>query len=129
MESEKLQYLSPSLFQRGVGIFLGLILILILIHLIRTNRMRERLALPWLLSAVAIILLSLFNPLLKFLTQMIGAGTPLTFLFSMSIFLLVVNSIFLATRLSRLDHLVQELAIHNALLKHQLDELDQASFK
>ena len=125
--SDKIHYMEPTMFQRGVGVFLGLMLCLLIIHLIRTNKLKERLALPWLFSGVAIILLSLFSPILRFLTELIGAGTPLTFLFSMSIFFIVINSIFLATRLSKLVHLVQELTIHNALLKNQIEELEAGS--
>jgi hypothetical protein len=112
---EPLAFIEPTLYQRGVGVVLGVAMIWITVKLIRQFRLKEEHALPWLIGGVGIILFCLFMPLLKLFTWALGAGTPTTALFAASILFLLVQNLIYASALSRQKRQIQDLALTLAL--------------
>jgi hypothetical protein len=109
------QFAEPTLYQRGVGVAVGIVLILLTISLLRRFRMKEEHGLPWLLGGAALVLFSLFPPLLKVVTLAMGAGTPATALFAGCILFLLTLNLLFSIVLSRLKRQVQTLAIELAI--------------
>ena len=103
---------------RVLAVVLSLALVAVVLMLVRRRTLREEYTPIWLGVAGAIALLSLFNPLLLWLTRAVGAWTPSSAIFFFGQIFLVGICLNYAVRLSKLTldvkNLNQELAILRA---------------
>ncbi len=97
-------------------LLLGLIL-----YLIRKRKLREEYALLWLVVGAGVIALTLYYPLLVWLTALIGAVDPTSTLFLFSLIFLLVLSIHFSIAHSRLKDQIKDLTQELALLRHELE--------
>lgn len=125
MNQDGIFFVEPTIYQRSVGLVLGLILIIITMRMIKNFRLREEHALPWLAGGVFLVLLCLSVPVLKFFTMLIGAGSPTTALFAGCIFFLIVQSLALTSTVSRQKKQIQSLVIELALYKSSPEEQEK----
>jgi hypothetical protein len=124
MQMLAIQFIEPTVYQRAIGVIAGFMLIVITVSLLRKFHMREEHGLPWLIGGAALMLLSVFVPLLKLATRAMGAGTPTTALFAGCIFVLVVQSLVFSVSLSRLKKQIQDLTIELSLQQVKLPGCD-----
>ena len=85
------------------------------IELVRRRRLKEEYSLLWILTAVALIVLSVWNQLLNDVSSLIGAAAPQSTLFFFGLMFVVLVLLHFSVRISALERrvtaLVQELGI------------------
>lgn len=111
---------------RLLAAVLGVVVVVLILWLVRTRRLREEFTPLWVAGAIGLAMVSLSFDLLRWLTTMIGAWTPSATIFFLSVAFLGIVSLAYAVRLSRLVIDVKNLAQEVALLRAQLDESESA---
>jgi hypothetical protein len=94
----------------------------VIVELVRRRRLKEEYSLLWIVTAVAMLVLSSWYDLVEWLTQLSGAVTPTTTLFIFGLVFLLLISVHYSTVLSRLTEQVRRLTQELALLSAERDE-------
>jgi hypothetical protein len=95
------------------------------IDMVRRRTLREEYSVLWLATSIIMFTLVIKYDWLEALTRFIGAGLPTTTLFIGSIIFLMLISVQFSIKISRLTNQVKNLAQDNALLRTELDRLQQ----
>ena len=102
------------------------LLLLIVLELIRGRRLKERYALLWLVTGVALLVLSIWRGGLNTIAGWLGvSGYPPAILFAAATLFVIVVLLHYSTVLSRLDDENVRLAQEVALIRARLRELEQ----
>jgi hypothetical protein len=100
------------------------ILLLIVLELIRSRRLRERYALLWLLTGVVLLALSLWRGGLNSIARWVGVETyPPAILFAVAALFILAVLLHYSTVISKLSDQNSILAQRLALLESRLDGL------
>ena len=108
-------------------IVIALVIILFVISLLRSRRLREKYAALWILVGTTVLILALAPALLKMLAHLLGFQVPSNFLFLLAILLLLGVSLHLSLEISRLEDETRVLAEHVAILDLMLSKLSPPS--
>jgi hypothetical protein len=101
----------------------SILLILIVFELIRSRRLRERYALLWLATGVALLVLSIWRGGLNTIAGWVGVSTyPPAVLFAVATVFILAVLLHYSTVISRLSDQSTILAQRVALLEQQQDE-------
>jgi hypothetical protein len=112
---------------RAVAVaFCGALLVLVL-WLVRTRRLREEFTPIWVAGAICTAVIALNFDLLRWLTALIGAWTVSATIFLLALSFLGAVSLFYAVRLSKLVLDVKNLSQEVALLRAQRQPPDASS--
>jgi hypothetical protein len=111
---------------RVLAAVLGVVVVVLILWLVRTRRLREEFTPLWIAGAIGLAAVSLSFDMLRLMTTLIGAWTPSATIFFLSLSFLGVVSLAYAVRLSRLVIDVKNLAQEVALLRAQIDESEAA---
>jgi hypothetical protein len=98
------------------------LLLLVIVELIRSRRLRERYSLLWLLTAVVLLVLSAWRTALGSLASAVGIYYPPTALFVLGSLFILGLLLHYSTVISRLSDQNTILAQRLALLEAKLDE-------
>ena len=98
----------------------SVLLLLVVLELIRSRRVRERYALLWLLTAVVLLVLSLWRDGLQKISSLVGIAYPPSALFVLGFLFIVVVLLHYSTVISRLSDQNTILAQRLALLESRL---------
>jgi hypothetical protein len=102
----------------------SLLLILIVLELIRGRRLKERYALMWLVTGVALLILSVWRGGLATIAGWFGVETyPPAILFALATLFIIIVLLHYSTVLSQLDDQSTVLAQRLALLEQRLDHV------
>jgi hypothetical protein len=105
----------------------SILLILIVLELIRSRRLRERYALLWLATGLVLLVLSLWRGALDTIAGWVGVTTyPPAVLFAVATLFILVVLLHYSTVLSRLSDQNAILAQRLALLEEQVREQEPA---
>ena len=105
-----------------VAAIASLVLILVVLELIRSRRLRERYALLWLLTGIVLLVLSLWRDGLGTIADAVGVETyPPAVLFAVASLFFVLVLLHYSTVISKLSDQNRILAQRLALLEHRLD--------
>lgn len=100
---------------RLVAIAGSLVLLLLIVDLVRRRRLKEEYSVLWVLTALALLVLSAWLPLLQWITNAIGGVAPSSTLFFFGLlfvfFMLLHFSLRVSTLERRLTTLVQEVGL------------------
>lgn len=100
---------------RFIAIGGSLALLIFVVELVRRRRLKEEYSLLWILTALAMLTLSVFVGLLKDITKLIGAIAPSSTLFFFGLLFILAMLLHFSVRISLLDRkvtaLVQEMGI------------------
>jgi hypothetical protein len=108
-----------------VGVIASLVLILVVIELIRGRRLKERYALLWLATGVALLVLSAWRDALNTIASWLGVtGYPPAVLFAVATLFILLVLLHYSTVISKLTDENGELAQRVALLELRLAELE-----
>lgn len=110
-----------------VAILGSLSLLGIVLELVRRRRMAEGYSLLWLLTALALVVLSLWRDLLDILAQMIGIFYPPTALFVVGFGFLILILLQFSLVITRLSAENKQLAQQLGILKWKLEQLQEES--
>ena len=108
-----------------VGIGLALIILVVVLWMLLTRKLREKYAVLWLVIALAVLVIGLFPGLLAGLTGMLGVQLPSNLLFAMAILLLLGVALHLSWELSQVEEETRRLAEESAIMRTQLERLEQ----
>jgi hypothetical protein len=115
--------------QQAFALVMSLALLVFIVEMVRRRRLREEYSWLWILVAVAILVLSAWFGLLKWLTQLIGAVTPVSTFFVFGILFLVVVNIYFSIKVSTLTTQVKNQAQRLAILGRYVQELREGHGK
>ncbi|MGH1978190.1 MULTISPECIES: DUF2304 domain-containing protein [Rothia] len=102
-------------------VFAAVIVLLVLAQ-VRSQNMKEKYAVLWLIVSAIIIILVIFPRLLLFFADLIGIESPVNLLFLLSIIMLIGVSLHLTAALSKMGEDIRILAEEVAILRAQFDE-------
>ncbi|MEO6822804.1 MAG: DUF2304 domain-containing protein [Candidatus Nanopelagicales bacterium] len=97
----------------------GLLLVLV-VELMRRQRLREKYAALWLLVSVAVLFFAIFPRLFTGISRLLGFGLPVNLAFALAVFVLLAVAMQLSFETGRLEDRVQRLAEEVALLRADL---------
>jgi len=100
----------------------SVLLLLVVLELIRSRRVRERYALLWLLTAVVLLVLSAWRDGLGKISDLVGIAYPPSALFVLGFTFIVIVLLHYSTVISRLSDQNTILAQRLALLESQVAE-------
>jgi hypothetical protein len=110
---------------RLFAIALGLAVLLFVVNLVRTKKLKEEFALLWLLTAVVLVLTPLFIDYLDLIAHGLGIDYPPAFIFLLAIISLLFILFQFSMRMSQFSEQIKVMAQELALLRAQLDETQQ----
>jgi hypothetical protein len=93
-------------------------------YLLRRGVLREKYAVLWLFFSGAALILAIFPGVLERVSAAIGVAQPVNLLFFTTVVLLVLVSVQLSFELSRHELRIRRLAEEVALLRMQIEELE-----
>ena len=105
-----------------VTLLAAVLLVILVIELVRRRRLSERYALLWLVSAFAILGLSIWQGLLEKLSKLIGVAYPPNALFLVAVVFILLLLLNFSTVLSRLQDETRILAQRLAILESDQSE-------
>ena len=105
-----------------VAAIASLVLLVVVFELIRSRRLRERYALLWLLTAVVMLVFSVWRSGLSRVSSTIGVAYPPTALLAIASLFILVVLLHYSTVISRLSDQNTILAQRLALLENRLSE-------
>ena len=98
----------------------SILLILVVLELIRSRRLRERYALLWLATGVVLLVLSAWRDALNTIAGWVGAGYPPAVLFAVGILFILLVLLHYSTVISKLADQNVILAQRLALLENRV---------
>jgi hypothetical protein len=111
-----------------VGVAASLLLILVVLELVRGRRLKERYALLWLATGVALLVLSAWREGLNTIAGWLGVtGYPPAVLFAVATLFILLVLLHYSTVLSKLTDDNVELAQRIALLEERVGRLSEAA--
>ncbi len=111
-----------------VGALAALLLVLVVLELIRSRRLRERYALLWLLTGVVLLVLSAWRGGLNTIAGWLGVtGYPPAVLFAVATLFILLVLLHYSTVISRLSDQNTILAQRLALLEERLGRSERPS--
>lgn len=93
------------------------LVVVALLYLLRTRRIREKYAGVWILLTLAVVVVGAFPQLAFWLSGLVGVQTPVNLVFSLAILVLLGVCIQLSTEVSHLEEETRTLAEEIALLR------------
>jgi hypothetical protein len=106
---------------RLVAILASLALLLVVLELVRRRRLLERYALLWMLSALALLALAAFQPLLIEIAELIGIEYPPSALFLIAFGFVLLLLLHFSVAVSRLADQSKVLAQRVAIMEERLN--------
>ncbi|MGQ9492166.1 MAG: DUF2304 domain-containing protein [Anaerolineae bacterium] len=110
---------------RLFAIVLGIAVLLFVINLVRTRKLKEEFALLWLLTGVVLVLTPLFIDYLDMLAYALGIEYPPALIFVLAIISLLFVLFQFSMRISRFSDQIKVLIQELALLQVRIEVLEQ----
>lgn len=98
--------------------------LVLLVHLLRTRRIREKYAAIWILVALAICVLGAFPHVVFWLADVVGVQTPVNLLFALAALVLLAVCLQLSGEISTLEEQTRTLAEEVSMLELRIRDLE-----
>jgi len=105
------------------ALVLSALLVLLLLHLLRRRRLREKYVALWFGLAIAVVVLAAFPSLTFRLAALVGVATPVNLLVVLALAVLLGICVQLGSELSGLEDRARTLAEEVAILRHDVERL------
>jgi len=106
-------------------IAIGCLLLGIIFHLIRRNKLMEQYSILWIFSALVVIFLAFWRGLLETISLVIGIYYPPSALFVIAIFCGLAIALHFSVVISRLTSQNKKLAQEIGLVKNELEQVKE----
>ncbi|MDY0908991.1 DUF2304 domain-containing protein [Microbacterium sp. CFBP9034] len=106
------------------GIALAVLILVLVVWMLVTRRLREKYAVLWLVIGLAVLILGVFPQLLLWLTEALGVVVPANLLFSLAIVLLLGVTLHLSWELSQAEGEIRRVAEEAAISRAEIERLD-----
>jgi hypothetical protein len=103
----------------------SLLVLFVIIHMLRSERFKERHAVIWLFAGISSLVLSLFPSILIGLANLLGFAVPANLLFFVSLILLFLTALQASTELTKLEDNARVLAEKIAILEYRVKALEK----
>jgi hypothetical protein len=113
---------APLYALQALAIVLSLALIGFVVEAVRRTRLKERYALLWVGAGLALLVLSVYRPLLDRVALSVGVSYPPSLLFLIALFFLLANVLHYSLVLSSHRDSIRRLTQAVALLECELEE-------
>ena len=107
------------------GVAIAVILLLLVLELVRRRRLQERYAILWILTALVLLVLSIWRGALESMAGMVGIAYAPALLFAITSFFVVIVLLHYSTVISRLSQQNTSLAQAVALLEERVRRLEE----
>jgi hypothetical protein len=107
-----------------VSIVVTLALLFVVLELIRRRKLMERYSLLWLATALILLAMAVFTPLLGAISNAVGIATPSNALFAAAVAFLALLVLHFSTTISRLTDESKVLAQRLALAEERLQRVE-----
>lgn len=104
------------LLERAFFVAIAALIMVFVIHLLRSRKLREKYAALWLIVGLLALVLAIFPSLLERTASLLGVEVPSNLLFVLAILLLLGVALHLSLEISRLEDETRMLAEHVAML-------------
>ncbi|TQK19002.1 hypothetical protein FBY40_1493 [Microbacterium sp. SLBN-154] len=108
----------------AAGIILALLIIVLVMWMLLTRRLREKYAVLWLMIGLTVLILGLFPQLLLGLTSVLGVQVPANLLFALAIVLLLGVALHLSWELSQAEEEIRRVAEEAAISRAEADRFE-----
>ena len=112
---------------RLFAVVLGVVVLLFVLNLVRTKKLKEEFALLWLLTGIVLVLVPLFIDYLDMVAHALGIEYPPAFIFLLAIISLLFILFQFSMRISRFSEQIKVLTQELALLRARLEELERTA--
>jgi hypothetical protein len=112
---------------RLFAVVLGVVVLLFVINLVRTKKLKEEFALLWLLTGIVLVLTPLFIDYLDMVAYALGIEYPPALIFVLAIISLLLILFQFSLRISRFSEQIKVLIQEVALLQVRLEDLEDAA--
>ena len=102
----------------------SLVLLIAVLELVRRRRMREKYALLWILTAVVLLVLSVWRGAVSGIAEVLGVSYGPTVIFAVGALFILVVLLHYSTVISVLTDRTVELAQRTAILEQRIEELE-----
>ncbi len=109
--------------QKIFAVIASVALLVLVGVLIKRRKLREEYSLLWLATGVTMLVLVLGYPVLRWLSELIGAVAPTTTLFLFAMLFLILISIHFSVKFTTLSDQMQNVITELALLRKELEDL------
>ena len=107
---------------RLFAMVVGLAVLLFVVNLVRTKKLKEEFALLWLLTGVVLVIAPLAIDYLDMVAHALGIEYPPAFIFLLAIISLLLILFQFSTRISRFSEQIKVLTQEVALLRNQVED-------
>jgi hypothetical protein len=111
---------------RLFAIALGIVVLLFVVNLVRTRKLKEEFALLWLLTAVVLVLAPLLIDYLDMIAHALGIEYPPAFIFVLAIICVLLVLFQFSMRISHFSEQIKVLTQELALLRARLEFLERS---
>jgi hypothetical protein len=111
---------------RLFAIALGIVVLLFVVNLVRTRKLKEEFALLWLLTAVVLVLAPLLIDYLDMVAHALGIEYPPAFIFVLAIICVLLVLFQFSMRISHFSEEIKVLTQELALLRARLESLERS---
>ncbi len=112
---------------RLFAVALGLFVLLVVINLVRTKKLKEEFALLWLFTGIVLVLTPLFIDYLDMVAYVLGIEYPPALIFVLAIISLLLIIFQFSMRISRFSDQIKVLTQELALLRVRVEDLEHAA--
>ncbi|RZS57410.1 hypothetical protein EV141_1122 [Microcella putealis] len=113
-----------STFSYILGIVAASFTFIIVIDMLRRQRLRERHAIWWITGAILALIVGIFPALLDAIAAVIGIDVPINLVFFVSIAILVLVCIQHSAELTKTERQIRVLVEESALLSKRVRDLE-----
>jgi len=110
-----------------IAILISIFLVAYVFELVRRKHLTEEYSMGWLVTGSVMLVLSVFDDVLKWVSQLVGATLFTSTLFFFGMLFLVVICLHFSIRISALTLQVRRLTQNIAILYHDKAELEKAA--
>ncbi len=103
----------------------SLALVVFLVYLLRSRRIREKYVVLWIVLAVGVLVLSVFPQAAFTISDLVGIQTPSNLVLASAVFVLLMVCIHLSVAVSHLEEAQRRLVEESAILRLELEKQAQ----
>jgi hypothetical protein len=103
--------------QRIFALAMGIGIFVVILEMVRRRRLEEEDSFLWLIIGLGIVVLVLWQDLLEWVTQLIGATAQTTTIFIFGLVIVILINLYSSVKITKLRRQVKELAQQVAILK------------
>jgi hypothetical protein len=103
--------------QKIFALIVGVSIFIVILEMVRRRRLEEEYSFLWLIVGLGIVILVLWEGLLEWITNLIGATAQTTTIFIFGFVILILINLHFSIKITKLSRQVKEIAQQVAILK------------